>query len=195
MSSEWQHILDAWGDVKVPPAPEIEFVEVQSHAAALLVLDIQDQNCSDEQRPRCVATVPGIKMLIDLARMQDMPVIYSTTSSADQSDIRSEITPNADETVVKSGVDKFHGTELESILSSKGVKSVIIVGTSAHGAVLHTAAAAVARGLEVIVPVDGISADTTYAEQYTAWHLKNSPGTRKNTRLTAIASMRFRSDT
>ena len=80
MSSEWKHILDSWDDVDVPSAPEIEFVEVQSHTAALLVLDIQDQNCNDERRPRCVATVPGVKMLIDLARMQDMPVIYSITS-------------------------------------------------------------------------------------------------------------------
>ena len=47
------------------------------------------------------------------------------------------------------------------------------------------------RGFEVIVPVDGMSADTTYAEQYTAWHLANSPGTRRRTTLTQIASIRF----
>jgi hypothetical protein len=27
----------------------------------------------------------------------------------------------------------------------------------------------------VIVPVDGVSSSTAYAEQYTAWHLANAP--------------------
>jgi nicotinamidase-related amidase len=69
--------------------------------------------------------------------------------------------------MVKSGPDKFLNTELENILRSKGVKTVAIVGSAAHGAVLYTAGAAAFRGFQVVVPVDGISADATYAEQYT----------------------------
>jgi len=81
-------------------------------------------------------------------------------------------------------VDKFYQTDLEKILTSKNISKVIIVGTSAHGAVLHTATGAALRQLEVIVPVDGISASEIYAEQYTIWHLANSPGTRRNVTLT-----------
>ncbi|MBN1643128.1 MAG: isochorismatase family protein, partial [Anaerolineae bacterium] len=82
------------------------------------------------------------------------------------------------------GVDKFHGTALEALLTQRGVRSLILVGTSAHGAVLHTAAAAALRGYEVIVPIDGLSASDAYAEQYTCWHLANSPGTRRRATLT-----------
>jgi len=39
-------------------------------------------------------------------------------------------------------------------------------------------------GIQVIVPIDGMSAGTLYAEQYTAWHLVNAPGTRRPTTLT-----------
>jgi nicotinamidase-related amidase len=53
---------------------------------------------------------------------------------------------------------------------------VIVTGTAAHGAVLNTAAAAALMGLKVVLPVDGVSAENTYAEQYTAWHLANAPG-------------------
>ena len=41
---------------------------------------------------------------------------------------------------------------------------------------LHTAAAAALNGLNVIVPVDGVSSSEIYSEQYTAWHLANAPG-------------------
>lgn len=52
---------------------------------------------------------------------------------------------------------------------------MIIAGTAAHGAVLHTASGAALRGLKVIVLADGISAETLYPEQYTVWHLQNAP--------------------
>ena len=69
---------------------------------------------------------------------------------------------------------------------------MIIVGTAAHGAVLHTATGAAMRGLQVIIPIDGMSAIETYAEQYTAWHMLNAPGTRVRTTLTTFAQMSFK---
>ena len=120
-----------------------------------------------------------------------MPVIYSITRGASEIDIRKELAPLAGEPIVKSGVDKFFGTDLEKILETKGIQTVIVVGTSAHGAVLHTATGAALRGLNVIVPVDGMSADAPYAEQYTSWHLVNGPGTRRQTTLTRIGLIRF----
>jgi nicotinamidase-related amidase len=53
---------------------------------------------------------------------------------------------------------------------------LIVTGTSAHGAVLYTASEAAVRNFEVIVPVDGSSAETPFAELVTAWLLKNAPG-------------------
>ena len=66
----------------------------------------------------------------------------------------------------------------------KGVKTVVVGGSAAHGTVLHTAGAAAFRGFDVVVPVDGMSADTTYAEQYTTWHLANAPILGHHVRLT-----------
>ena len=39
------------------------------------------------------------------------------------------------------------------------------------------------RGMRVIVPVDGISSEPAYPEQYTAWHLTNAPGVGARTTL------------
>jgi len=184
-------IVDEWAGVKAPPPPKLSAVEVCPATTALLILDIQNQNCSAERRPRCLATLPGIQGILREARSRQMPVVYSLTSRAVREDIRKEVYPLPEEPVVRASVDKFHGTELEPILRSRGVRTVIVVGTSAHGAVLHTAVGAAVRGFDVIVPVDGMSADDPYPEQYAAWHLANSPGSRQRTTLTRFDLMTF----
>jgi nicotinamidase-related amidase len=75
---------------------------------------------------------------------------------------------------------------LEKILNDKGIKTVVIVGTAAQGAVLNTASQAAFRGLRVIIPVDGMSAENTYFEQYTAYHLANAPGVGQQVTLTKM---------
>ena len=156
-------VIGEWHSVTVPPPPEVQAVKVTPETTALLILDIQDQNCSLERRPRCVASLPGIRALLAKARHTGMAVVYSLTSKAEPADVREEVAPRPGEPVVKAGVDKFHGTELAHILTGKNVNTVILVGTSANGAVLHTTAGAALRGLRVVVPVDGMSATEPYA--------------------------------
>jgi nicotinamidase-related amidase len=173
-------IVDEWDKVHPPPPPELGEVTVESGKTSFLILDIQYRNCNPERRPRCTATLPSIQRLLRRCRHGGLRVVYSTTRGSDASDIRSEVAPLEGERIVSSGVDKFHGTDLEGILEEQAVDTVIIAGTSAHGAVLHTATAAALRGLQVIIPVDCISASEAYAEQYTVWHLANAPGSRRS---------------
>ena len=187
-----QTIIDEWASVEVPPAPKLHSVVVDPNTTALLILDIQKGNCNAERRPRCVACLGKVKALLAKARAGGIPVIYSLTRGATVADIRNEVAPVAGEPSIKSGVDKFFGTDLEKMLKENGVTSVIIVGTSAHGAVLHTATGSALRGFDVIVPVDGMSAGQPYAEQYTAWHLVNAPGTRRQTKLTKTSMIRLK---
>jgi nicotinamidase-related amidase len=119
-----------------------------------------------------------------------MLVVYSLTSKGTRQTILKEVTPLKQDPVVKSSVDKFYGTNLEKILREKEVKTVIIVGTAANGAVLGTAIGAAMRKFNIIVPVDGMS-DNLYSEQYVAWHLVNAPGTRNLTTLTQISMIEF----
>ena len=68
---------------------------------------------------------------------------------------------------------------------------MIVVGTAAHGAVLYTGSEAALRGLKVIVPVDGMSAESLYIEQYVAWNMVNAPGVGARTTLTKIDLIQF----
>jgi nicotinamidase-related amidase len=69
------------------------------------------------------------------------------------------------------GADKFINSNLDQGLKDKGIKTVIITGTSAQGAVGGTTNGATQRGYKAVVPVDGMSAEDAYNEQYAAWHI------------------------
>lgn len=88
-------------------------------------------------------------------------------------------------------VDKFYQPDLEDILRFRGIKTIVIAGTTAEGALLHTATWASMRGYQVVVPVGGMSAGSLYAEQYTAWHMLNAPGTRKRKILSQFDMITF----
>jgi len=182
-------IIDEWRRVEVPPPPEIKAVSVDPQVSAYLILDIQSQNCG--QRARCMASVPKIKKLLTEARARGMLVVYSLIRNSSAADIIADVAPLEGEPLVQTGADKFFRTDLEKILEEKGIRTVVLVGTAAHGAVLHTAAGAALRGLQVIVPVDGMSSSELYSEQYTTWHLVNSPGTKSQTTLTRFDLITF----
>lgn len=184
-------IVDQWSKVQTPPPVTLKPVQVNPQETAFLILDIEQLTCNPDRRPRCIESVPKIQGFLQQARAKGMPVVYSLTGRGTQETILPEVTPNADEPIVQSSVDKFFKTDLDKILREKGIKTVIIAGTTAEGAVLHTATGAAMRGYKVIVPVDGMSAGNLYAEQYTAWHLLNAPGTRRSSTLTRFDMIDF----
>ncbi|HEY8268855.1 MAG TPA: isochorismatase family protein [Xanthobacteraceae bacterium] len=182
-----QTIIDEWPSVKAPPAPELKPVTIDTSSTALLLLDFAKQNCG--QRPRCLASVPKVQKFADEARAKKMQVVHSLFGQATVADLL--IPPAAGEPNVRSGADKFRDTALAKILADKGIRTVIVTGTAAHGAVLNTASVAALMGIKVIVPVDGMSADA-FAEMYTAWHLANGPGgVGPNVTLTRLDLIKF----
>ena len=186
-----QTIIDQWGSVTAPLPPPLKAVMIDKNSTVLLMLDFVEQTCHMQRRPRCVASIPKVKTLLTAARTAGVPVIFSLPPGAKPADIVKDLTPAASEPAMLAGVDKFPGTDLEKMLKEKGAKTVIVVGTSAHGAVLYTGSAAAMRGMKVIVPVDGVSADTPYIEQYVAWHLVNVPVIGPAFTLTTIDQVTF----
>ncbi len=168
-------IIDEWANVKMPSAPELKAVTVDPKTTALLMMDFLPKfYCAED--PRCVATLPAMKKLLDGARAGGATVIYSVAGNFGPSDIMKDIAPLGSEPIVKSHADKFVDTDLDKILKDKGIQTVIVTGTSANGAVLYTGSGAALRGFKVIVPVDGLSAKDTFAELLTVWQLGHGPG-------------------
>jgi nicotinamidase-related amidase len=184
-------IVDEWSSVQVPPPPALKVPTIDRKTTALLLLDFNKQTCNAERRPRCIASIPKVSRLLAAARAAGIPVLYTLGGGGAPADILKELAPATGEPVMSSGADKFVGTELESLLKQKGIKTVVIAGVAAHGAVLYTASGAATRDMQVIVPLDGISADIPYAEQYTAWHLVNAPRIGTSVTLTTIDDVKF----
>ena len=189
-------IIDEWDGIKAPAAPVLKPVSVDVATTALLMLDFsgaQDASkgpCNDK-KPRCIASLPKMQALLGAARAANVYVVYSVAGSGTAADIATAIAPMAGDPVVKSGPDKFIGTELGKLLSDKGIKTVIVTGTAAEGAVLDTATDAALHGMNIVLPVDGMSSTNPYAEQYVAWHMVNAPGVSAKTTLTESTQIKF----
>jgi nicotinamidase-related amidase len=183
------NIVDEWAGVKAPPAPELKPVRVDAKTTALLMLDFMNQNCG--KRPRCLAEIPAMKKLLGDARAAKVAVVYSIIANTTTADVIADVAPQADEPFVQSGPDKFLRTDLEKILKDKGITTVIVVGTASNGAVLYTASGAAFRGMNVVIPVDGMSSVTDIAEYATVLDFQTAPQVSAKTTLTRSDMIKF----
>jgi nicotinamidase-related amidase len=186
-----QSIDQLWGKVVPPEKPELQAIAIAPGTAALLVLDIEERTCNRERRPRCLDTVEPIADLMRRARMAGVPVVHSLTTKGTPETILPPVKPLPGELIVQSSVDKFWKTDLEQILADKGIKTVIVTGTAAHGAVLNTATAAGFRGMQIILPLDCLSAEDTYIEQASVHLLLTGPATTGKVTVTRSGMITF----
>ncbi len=156
-----------------PTIPAPAAVSVDPKTTALLILDVTNVICSP-QRPSCLATVPVDAALLKKARAAGVYVVYSDTGG--NSTVLPDVAPNPDEQKVSGRADKFFNTNLDNILKGRGIKTVVIVGYVANGAVLYTAFGANARGYTAVVPLDGTGAEDPFAYLLTEYQLLNEPG-------------------
>ena len=194
-SSSAADVLDDWAAVKPPPKPELKPVTLEGSTTALLILDMMKMNCGS--RPRCVATVPNVKRLHDAARAAGAMVWYSLVGSdgkATPADMIDQgFAPHDGEWARQNGPDKFLGSNLEEKLKARGIKTVVVCGTSFQGVGIGTGSGSAQRGYKVIVPIDCLSAEDPYMEQYAAWHLfKGGPAVvTSQVTLTRTAMVKF----
>ena len=194
-----QNIIDQWSAVQAPSPPELKKVTIEPKSTALLVMGFVRDSCNAQRRPRCVATIPYVKKLLTEARTHGVLVLHSVPCGSPSADfIVEELAPLPGEAIIPpNGPNKFLpfdvlcsnrdiGFDLEKTLKDHGIRTVITVGTQVQTAVLHTAAEAALRGYKVILPIDGMSGNSLYPEQYTAWHLVNTERVMQQVTLTKV---------
>jgi len=156
---------------ELPTLPDLAAVGVDPTTTAFLVLDINSAVCPS--RPACVGSIPAIQALLAKARAANVFVGYSTTAGAT---VLPEVAPRDGDPVVTARADKFFNTDLDQILKSHGIQTVMIVGAAANGAVLYTTFGAVERGYTVVVATDGISSGPDFDTFLTEYQVLNMPG-------------------
>ena len=132
-----------------------------------------------------------MKAALEKARAAGVLVVYSLAGKATPGDVWPDIAPQTGEPIVRSGPNKFIDTDLRTILEQHKINRVIVTGTASEGAVLNTAADAAFHGMNVVIPLDGMSSTELYAEQYVAWHFTHAPGVATKTKLTTLGQLQF----
>jgi len=134
ISGVCQNIIDDWGNVQVPRAPELKNVTIDPKTTALLVMGFVRDSCNIERRPRCAATIPAVAKLLSGARANGVFVMHSVPSTNPGGDyIVKELAPLPGEAVIPpNGPNKFlpvdpefpqfSDFDLDKILNSKGIK-------------------------------------------------------------------------
>jgi len=186
-------IVEDWDTVKPPPKPEVKAVTLEPSTTALLILDMsKDGAC--KTRPRCMATIPNVKRLHDAAQAAGVMLWYSIGAKSEPADmIGPGFAPRDGEWAHQGGPDKFLGSNLEEKLKGRGIKTVVVCGTSFQGVGVGTGTEAAQRGYKVIVPIDCLSSEDPYMEQYSAWHFfKGGPAVvTGNSTLTRSTMVKF----
>ena len=172
--------------IEVPSYDIAPRVEVKPDRTALVVVDMQN-DFVDPQGSLCVgtarATVPVIGRLCTFAHAHGLAVVYTqdwhrpddpefalwgphAVAGTWGAEIVPELAPRPGDVVIrKLRYDAFYGTSLDHELRQRRIASVIVAGTVSNICVLHTAGSAALRWLQVIVPVDAVSALTEFDQQ------------------------------
>src|SRR6185295_16616807 len=182
-------IYDDWDTAKAPGKIELKPVTLDPKTTAMLILDMTKGGSCGE-RPRCIATVPNVKRIHDAARAAGLMFWYSA-GTPEMMD--AGFKPKEGEYIQRNGPDKFLGSNLEEKLKSGGIQTVIICGTSFQGVGVGTGTYAAQSGYKVIVPIDCLSSEDPYMEQYSAWHFfKGGPAALvRNSTITRTTMIKF----
>jgi nicotinamidase-related amidase len=138
--------------------------------AALLVIDLQTAVFEDPEVPPvfdAATLLENARALVDAARSGGVPVVYvqHCGRAGDEFEegrpgwyIYEPIAPRAGEPVVrKHQSDAFEGTQLQEVLESLSVRSLVITGAQSEHCVAATCRRAAQLSYEVILASDGHS--------------------------------------
>ena len=151
---------------------------------AVIVVDMLNDFVTGKlEAKRAQRIIPNLKKLIEAARENDVPVIYSNDAHYPQdvevtrkwgnhaikgtegAEVIPELKPSEKDYIVeKRTYSGFYETGLDPLLRSlykgEGAKTVILTGLHTNMCVRHTAADAFFRGYNIIVAEDGVEAFT-----------------------------------
>jgi len=150
----------------------------------VIIIDLlNDFVTGDLKCERAKRIIPNLKKLIEVARKNNIPVIYSNDAhfledaevvhkwgkhaikGTKGAEVILELKPTGKDYIVeKRTYSSFYETGLDSLLrslySGEGVKTVILSGLHTNICVRHTAADAFFRGYKIVIAKDGVEAFT-----------------------------------
>jgi nicotinamidase-related amidase len=177
-----------------PGLPPTAAVALDPATTAVLVLDMSTR-CDDPQQV-CREVAPTISRLLDSARQRGVLIAYTVSAGARGTplgDVWQGFHPRPDEPVLyPDGFDKFVDVELQALLTARGIRTLVLTGSSTNVAILYTAtAAARLYGYDVVIPIDGVNTETPYQQEYALYQLTVLPGMAPRFRFSLVDQVSF----
>ena len=166
--------------IELPPYEVQAQVRIDPVRTALVVVDMQNDFVAEGgslRVPDAEATIPAIASLLELARVEGMPVVFTQDTHRDGDpewriwpeharegswgwEIVGALAPRSDETVIrKVRYDAFYGTPLDHLLRLwGGARRSSSAGRWPTSACTTPRASAALRWYDVIIPRDAVSA-------------------------------------
>ncbi|MEV6481792.1 cysteine hydrolase [Streptomyces sp. NPDC051576] len=118
-------------------------------------------------RPDGVGTAMPCLLLAALAKRA------TCVEGRPDAEIHPELTPHDGDFVLRRvhGLSPFHGTELESVLRQREVRTVVVAGVSTNIGIPGTCLEAVNRGLAAVVPEDCVAGSSREIHDFQLAHI------------------------
>ena len=144
---------------QLPPSPDPVSVTLAANSTAVLVLDLNEGICGPA--PSCVAVVPQVASLLANARAAGALVAYPVPSNV--SPYLAEVAPQSGDPQIQGvGQNRFFDSELDDLLRTRRISTVVLVGWRINGSLLYTAHGATDFRYTVVVADDGTGASQDY---------------------------------
>src|ERR1700722_7424642 len=138
--------------------PRLAFLLDAARRAAVLVIHVQNTTLPDRMSDSPAQIRFNLRMHAG-KRPDEVPLRYSVEGTPGHAFVQ-ELTPDAGEPVVrKYRSSAFWGTNLELLLRSNGIRTVVIGGCTTEGCVESTARDAMFNDLYVVIAADGVASD------------------------------------
>ncbi len=168
---------------------------------ALIVIDVQNGVVAGAHERDAV--VANIASLVDMARAEDVPVVWvqhaddGLARGSEEWEIVPELVPDEAEPLVeKSYGDSFEETSLEEVLADLGVGRLFVAGAQTDACIRSTLHGALVRGYDATLVSDAHTTedqsswgapppDQVIAHTNLYWHYQSAPGRSAGTVETA----------
>ena len=156
-------------EVTGPNRPEPKDVSLDAAKTAVVVLDL-NARCHEPEEV-CHRLMEPLGGFLERIRGASVPVVFTISLQFRGTPLGEAAAPlkrrDTEPVLYPDAFDKFAGGELQAILSAAGTENLVVVGSLTNVAVLYTStSAARVHRYNVIIPLDGVNAKSTYEHEY-----------------------------
>jgi nicotinamidase-related amidase len=178
-----------------PNKPKSKAVSLAADETAIAVLDLSAR-CQDPKEV-CWKLMKPLGKFLERARARGVAIIYTISAHTRGTPMQEVALPlrrrDSEPVIYPDSFDKFFGGELQTFLSEKRVKNLVVAGSLTNVAVLYTSSSAArVYGYDVVMPLDGVNAHSRYEHEYAIHQFTILPrDTNKKFHFTTLSKIRF----